>query len=152
MKRWAPKPIALVLAALVIAGSSAACKGPPTLVPTLAFPATKTPVPSQTPVPRATEVPSRTPTPTETPIPMARVRRQATLRTGPGVQYDVAGTAQFAQTLVVYARYNGWFQVNSEGDQWIIEGKVTINVDLDAIPELAKFPPDPTATGTPEQP
>ena len=136
-------PLLALAALLLIAGCN---RGPPTLVPTLAFPPTRTPVPTETPIPTETAVPGPTPVPTETPVPMATVRRQATLRIGPGVDYDIAGTAQFGEALVVYAQYNGWLQVSEDGDKWIIEGKVYLHVERNAVPELESFPPEPTRT------
>ncbi len=136
------KRIPVALVALAILSLTVGCDtGPPTLVPTLTFPPTFTPVPSDTPIPTEALPPTQTPIPTETPVPIATVRRQATLRAGPGVDYTVAGNARFGDTLVVYAQCDGWLQVNGEGSQWIIEGKVTLNVDLDDIPFICSVQP-----------
>ena len=117
------------------------CKsGPPTVVPTLAIPYTKIPEPTQTPVPTDTPVPTKILIPTETPIPTARVRRQATLRSGPGVGYPVAGRARFDDSLIIYAQCEGWYQVSADGSQWIIEGKVVLNVDPAIIPNVCSAP------------
>ena len=142
-----PIPFSILLVALAALLPIAGCnRGPPTLVPTLAFPPTRTPVPTETPVPTATITPGPSPIPTETPVPMATVRRQATLRTGPGVDYDIAGMAQFGEALVVYARYNGWLQVSEDGGKWIIEGKVYLHVERQVVPQLESFPPELTPT------
>jgi hypothetical protein len=116
-------------------------RGPPTLLPTITFPPTKTPIPTHTPEPTETPPTTLTLVPTETPVPIANVRRQATLRAGPGVDYAVAGTAQFGQHMVVYAHCDGWLQVNSDGNQWIIEGKVILNVDVDELPFICHVQP-----------
>jgi hypothetical protein len=126
---------------LVVLVLAVGCKsGPPTLVPTLAVPSTKPAEPTETPIPTETLIPSATPIPTETPIPTARVRRQATLRAGPGVDYPVAGRANFGDTIIIYAKCEGWFQINPEGSQWIIEGKVTLEVDPTIIPDICSAP------------
>jgi hypothetical protein len=73
------------------------------------------------------------------------VRRTATLRAGPGVEYAVAGTANFGTSLIVYARCEGWLMVSHDDTQWIIEGKVTLNVDIEDIQDICA-PQEPTAT------
>jgi hypothetical protein len=130
--------ICIALTALLL---TFGCKsGPPTLVPTLVMPSTKPPEPTETPIPTETLIPTETSIPTETPIPTARVRRQATLRAGPGVDYPVAGRANFGDTLVLYAKCEGWYQINPEGSRWIIEGRVTLEVDPDIIPDVCSGP------------
>jgi hypothetical protein len=116
-------------------------RGPPTLVPTLAIPLTDTPVPTETPAPTEVLPPTPSPIPTETPVPIATVRRQATLRAGPGVDYAVSGSARFGQTLVVYAQCDGWLQVSGDGSQWIIDGKVNLNVEQNMIPFICRVQP-----------
>jgi hypothetical protein len=112
------KRAALTLATLAALSLALGCdRGPPTLMPTITFP------------------------PTKTPVPTANVRRQATLRAGPGVDYAVAGTAQFGEHMVVYAQCDGWLQVSSDASKWIIEGKVILNVDLDEIPFICRVSP-----------
>ena len=118
-------------------------RGPPTLVPTLVIPATHTPMPTDTPEPTAFLPPSPTPIPTATPVPIATVRRQATLRAGPGVDYAVAGSVRFGQTLVVFAQCDGWFQVSDDARQWIIAGKVTLSVEPETVPFLCRVPVSP---------
>ena len=140
------KRIAAVLIALGVLSLIAGCSsGPPTLVPTLAIPLTNTPVPSETPIPTWAGPPTVTPIPTDTPIPQAEVRRQATLRAGPGVDYPVAGRANFGDILIVYARCEGWFAITSDGSQWIIEGRVILNVPLDTIPDVCNPTPTPVS-------
>ncbi len=143
MKRFTSGLMALAVLSL-IAGCE---KGPPTLVPTMEFPPTRTSIPTEPPVPTATPIPGPTLVPTVTSVPMATVRRTATLRAGPGVEYGVSGRANFGDTLVVYARCEGWLMVSPDDTQWIIEGRVTLNVDLDAIQDICSAPPEPTPTG-----
>jgi hypothetical protein len=136
------KRAALTLATLAALSLALGCdRGPPTLMPTITFPPTKTPVPTETPTPAPELPPTLTLIPTETPVPTANVRRQATLRAGPGVDYAVAGTAQFGEHMVVYAQCDGWLQVSSDASKWIIEGKVILNVDLDEIPFICRVSP-----------
>jgi hypothetical protein len=119
----------------------AGCKsGGPTVMPTLAIPYTKVPEPTRTPVPTETPIPTETLLPTEIPIPTARVRRQATLRAGPGVEYPVAGQAKFNDSLIIYAQCEGWYQIDAEGNQWINEGRVVLDVDPAIIPDICSAP------------
>jgi hypothetical protein len=118
-------------------------RGPPTLVPTFVNPPTHTPMPSDTPEPTAVLPQSPTQIPTATPVPIATVRRQATLRSGPGVDYAVAGSVPFGQSLIVYAQCDGWFQVSDDAGLWIIAGKVILSVEQDKVPHICRVPVGP---------
>ena len=109
-------------------------------MPTLAIPYTQVPEPTPTPVPTETPIPTQTLLPTEIPIPTARVRRQATLRAGPGVEFPVAGQAKFNDTLIIYAQCESWYQIDPEGNQWINEGRVVLDVDPAIIPDICGVP------------
>jgi hypothetical protein len=136
-------PVNVVIVVVVLFLVFGCDRGPPTLVPTFAIPPTHTPMPSHTPDPTAILPQSPSAVPTVTPVPRATVRRQATLRAGPGVDYAVAGSVPFGQSLVVFAQCDGWFQVSEDAGLWIIEGKVTLHVEQDKVPYICRVPVGP---------
>jgi hypothetical protein len=70
--------------------------------------AVATPTPQQTPIPQQTSIPSTT-----------TVKRNANLRSGPGVNYAIVGQAKAGQQIVLVARNAAgtWYQLND--GKWI---------------------------------
>lgn len=139
----------------------------PSVTPTASDTPTITPTPTATPT--ITPTPSATFTPTETPTPSAtytpappRVVVQSEVggyvRTGPGVEYEIAGKVTVGQAFDVLA-----YAADSAGDVWYlidlppgvpvwisqIVAEPAAGVDPARIALAATIPPSPTITATP---
>lgn len=128
--------------------------------------ATATQRPSTTPRPTATSTrrPTNTPRPTATPTrrpssTSVSVSNDATvtitvssanLRSGPGTNYTVAGTASSGQTFTVIARYEDWYLIDrgSQSDAWVWNGIVSLSGNLSQIEIAATIPPTPQVIGS----
>lgn len=129
-----------------------------TPTPTATLPATAIPIASDTP--RATPTPI-TPTPqvptlmaTATPEgPMTLVvQRNANLRNGPGLDYDLIVAVPRDTVLEIIGRTltGDWYNVIYLGRaSWISSGFVLVEGDSNNISVVATLPPRPTATRTP---
>ncbi len=131
-----------------------------TRVPT----ATRTPRPTGTPTatrtPTPTSAPTRTPTATPTPAPAPYFTVNtalANVRTGPGNNYPVIGTAAQGERYDITARNPAnslraaWMQFCCVNEQsgWIYAPLLIISHDLSAIPIASAIPQPPTFTPTP---
>jgi hypothetical protein len=114
---------------------------------------TTQPTDTPRPQPTATDRPTNTPPPQPTST-TAAVSSGATvtinvssanLRTGPGTNYNIAGTANSEQTFDVIARYEDWYLVDrgSQSDAWVWSGIVDLNGNDSGIQIVATIPPTP---------
>ncbi len=130
-----------------------------TRVPT----STRTPRPTGTPTatrtPRPTRTPTRAPTATPTPAPAPYFTVNtalANVRTGPGNNYPVIGTAAQGERYDIIARNPAnslraaWLQFCCVNEQsgWIYAPLLIISHDLSAIPIASAIPQPPTPTPT----
>jgi hypothetical protein len=67
----------------------------------------------------------------------------ANLRSGPGTNYGVAGTASSGQTFDVIARYDDWFLIDrgSQSDAWVWSGVVDLSGNETQIGVAVTVPP-----------
>lgn len=107
-------------------------------------------IPSPTTTPKPTNTATATAEPTPTPVGSLTASSSANLRSGPGTEYPVVGSAQTGDTLPVFARAeNGWLLVDGAGQVWIAASLVSIEMDFSEIPITSAIPPLPTETPLP---
>ncbi|MCP4168518.1 MAG: SH3 domain-containing protein [Chloroflexi bacterium] len=119
---------------------------------------TPTPIPTETPTPLPpTETPIP-PTPTPVPPSVSITRASVNVRNGPGVAYNVVGSASNGQTFVITGKNpkGNWWQIDFNGKSaWIIDDLVEKQGQIDTVQVVASIPPAPTkpppppATSTP---
>ncbi|MBI5305179.1 MAG: PD40 domain-containing protein [Chloroflexi bacterium] len=142
--------VALVLFAITMSGCGVLATPTPTPKPTL--PPTPTLAPTATPLP-----PTPTPLPpTATPIPptpvppQATTKQQVNLRTGPSIQYAIAGRMPQNTNAVVLGKNEdgSWLQVaypDAKTPSWLATTFVTVTGTIDTLPVIAVgTPPTPT--------
>ncbi len=119
---------------------------------------TPTPIPTETPTPLPpTETPIP-PTPTPVPPSVSITRASVNVRNGPGVAYNVVGSASNGQTFVITGKNpkGNWWQIDFNSQSaWIIDDLVEKQGQIDTVQVVASIPPAPTkpppppATNTP---
>jgi len=123
---------------------------------------TPTPEPTATRSPTVTRAPTltrtptltSTPTTTPTPQPVGRViNQQVNLRSGPGANYEIVGTADQDDELFIYARSTdgAWLQINETADLWVWAPLISLSQDVSLIAafETPTLAVAPTVTGDP---
>ncbi len=117
----------------------------PTKIPPSPTPAhTATPLP--TPIPSATPLP---PTPAATPTPavlMATVQENMNVRSGPGTNYMVVGSATAGNSSKILGRNKEatWVQVeypSKDGKAWVFTQLITTTGDVNSAPVVEVAPP-----------
>ncbi len=130
----------------------------PTSSPTRTLTATRVPTATRTPTPTRTPTIAPTATPTPAPAPYFTVNTAlANVRTGPGNNYPVIGTAAQGERYDIIARNPAnslraaWLQFCCVNEQsgWIYAPLLIISHDLSAIPIASAIPQPPTFTPTP---
>jgi hypothetical protein len=155
--------IALALMALLIAGCGTSATATPRSTPTARISGvateaadliprtTPTPTsrPSYTPTSRPTNTRAPTAVPAATITPSASANTAANLRSGPGTNYPIIGSAQSGETLRITARNpaGDWLQLASGA--WIAANLVD---HAPAVPLAITIPPTPAPTQTPVPP
>lgn len=153
----------LPLTALLFLLALAACRGQATPAAQLALPPTWTPTPYQSPTPLPpTATPIPTPAPTDTPIPtpaptatpmprVAIVVERATLRAGPGLEYEPIGAVKQGDEFLLLGRdeSGGWWQIRvNQQPMWVMNGEAEAR-HAAGIAVAADIPPAPASTATP---
>lgn len=121
----------------------------PTPTPTNTPTKTPTPPPTDTPTPKPTDTPTptETPKPTETPSRTEAIAKGSNLRTGPGTNYDKAGTLIKDQKVEIVGKNTdgSWLQVKTADGKvaWVSASLVTITGGV-ALVEVVEAPPTPT--------
>lgn len=121
----------------------------PTPTPTNTPTETPTPLPTDTPTPKPTDTPTptETPKPTETPSRTEAIAKGSNLRTGPGTNYDKAGTLIKDQKVEIVGKNTdgSWLQVKTADGKvaWVSASLVTITGGV-ALVEVVAAPPTPT--------
>ncbi len=122
----------------------------PTSTPTLTATAVPTSSPTATPTP--TPLPTATATLTPTPMPQVIVLGESVnLRAGPGTVYDIVGSIQQGDSLVLLARTQGddWWQVEYKGQEaWVFASLVKANREPGDVAVARGIPPTPTPRPT----
>jgi SH3-like domain-containing protein len=87
--------------------------------------------------------PTRTPQPIASDATVTINVSSANLRTGPGTNYNVAGTATSGQTFDVIARYEEWYLIDrgNQSDAWVWSGIVNLSGNQVSIEIAATIPP-----------
>jgi hypothetical protein len=118
----------------------------PVFIETATATLTVTPIPSTTPVGTATLTAEPTISASPTPFSLLTVSRNANIRSGPGTEFPVAGSAREGESLPVYGRSeNGWYQVDPSGEMWIGGSLVTVQVSPSDIPFASAMTETPAA-------
>ena len=126
---------------------------PPTHTPTAVPTDTPTPAPTDTPTPAPTD----TPTPTAEPVQVS-MNKTVNLRSGPGVNYLVAGKGQKGNQFVVLGKAEMkdgvWWQIDlGKGKTaWVREDLVSASGPVEGVETVAELPPTPAVTPTPKPP
>jgi uncharacterized protein YraI len=129
----------------------------PTSTPTSTPTPTRTPTPPPTETPTPTRTPTETPKPTETPSKSEAIAEGSNLRTGPGTNYDKAGTLIKNQKVEIVGKNadGSWLQIKTADGKigWVLATLVTVDsqVILAEI-NVVVAPPTPTrppSTATP---
>ena len=121
----------------------------PTPTPTNTPTETPTPPPTDTPTPKPTDTPTptETPKPTETPSKPEAIAKGSNLRTGPGTNYDKAGSLIKDQKVEIVGKNadGSWFQIKTADGKvaWVSASLVTITGGV-ALVEVVAAPPTPT--------
>ncbi len=118
-------------------------------------PATPTPPNTPTPQNTATVLPSPTPPPANTPtvenkVVMATVQENMNVRSGPGTNYLVIGSATANNSSKVLGRNkdSSWIQVeypSKDGKAWVLAQLVTVTGDLNTV-AVVEAPPPPVVS------
>jgi uncharacterized protein YraI len=102
----------------------------------------------------ATDTPTAEPLPTATPEakPLAQAASIANLRDGPGINYNLAGSLQPAETAEVLAKNatGDWWQVRLANGStgWVFAALVSVSGSTDAVAVAADIPTPPPAAPT----
>ncbi len=122
---------------------------------------TTTSIPTSTSTPAPTDTPTSAPTATFTPTPepvQASMSKTVNLRSGPGVNYLVAGKGKKGDHYVISgkAEMNDgvWWQIvlGEEKTAWVRGDLVTLSGPAEDVQEVAELPPTPEVTPTPKPP
>jgi hypothetical protein len=141
---------------------------PPTATaqPTSTLVPTDTPVPTYTPLPTDTPPPTATPEPTATAVPTATdtpaapyvvANKAANLRSGPGTNYPVVGSAAAGKQYEITGRSpdGAWLETCCLNGKtaWVAKSVVTVGGDAGSVKIAANIPPPPpTPTPKPTSP
>ncbi len=128
---------------------------PPTARPSLTPSLTPiTPAPTQPPPGGGGPAPTQPPVVTPTPTPPIAVVNVSSLnvRQGPGLIYNVLGTAQSEERYLVLGQNlsGDWLQIDFNGRKgWVFRSLVILQGDTSRIPIITEIPPTPTFTPSP---
>ena len=140
----------IVLGLLMMALTGCGVLATPTPTPKPTVPPTPTLAPTLTPIPATPTplVPTATPMPpTPTPVPaQATTKQQVNLRSGPGIQYGIAGKMPQNVSAPVLGKNDdgSWIQVaypDPKTPSWLAATFVTITGTLDTLPVVAVAAP-----------
>ena len=138
----------------------------PTQAPTASAEPTSTPVPTDTPLPTDTPPPTATPEPTATAAPTATdtpaapyvvANKAANLRSGPGTNYPVVGSAAAGKQHEITGRSpdGAWLKICciNAAAAWVARSVVTVGGDAASVKVAANIPtPPPSPTPKPTSP
>jgi hypothetical protein len=171
----ASAPLAAASAAPAVANTSTVQAEPtaavnstdiPTQVPTATAEPTSTPVPTDTPLPTETPLLTDTPPPTATPEPTATdtptapyvvANKAANLRSGPGTNYPLVGSAGAGRQYEITGRSpdGTWLEICcvKGAPAWVAKSVITVGGDAASVQVAANIPtPPPSPTPKPTSP